>query len=516
MQAERLERVAQWTPFFIVAYFSLHFIIRIAASGNLETDEAQFVGFTYLALGYGNSHPPLYNWLVAGALQLTGGHWPSALALVKTAFLIGTYGLAFDTLRRITGEALPGLILVVSFLFVPQIVWKSQITLAHSVMVMFGVVATLHAVAMITERQTLGRFAWLGLAITIGAMAKYNFALMLVAIIAAALSIREMRDRFLDRRLSLSFGIAVLSLAPHAVWALGHVSGTTGRMEKLERTNELFGVLDVPGIGIDGFLSTLLGLITWSGLLVLVWFFTLYVRGSGGNRAAPRSENAIYMQFFGRTVLIGFALFCLIILAGDFTAVHERYLTPILVALPFWLALRFPLEHRGAASIHFLGTGAVIAGLMLTAWPAWIAFGKEQLAYPYDAMAEDMKRFDSRDAVLIADRDKHAANLAIRLEFAEPWRYGGQPGHVIVIWGSNADKPPGWLLERLGAEYASSGQLIGMSYGYNNLSGHEATLKAQPYTRSSRSAGMVHYSIASLSTKLFCLPGHRFAPCVNQ
>src|SRR5262245_17715652 len=61
MTDRRLEEIADWTPLFILVYFVAQFIIRISLSANLETDEAQFVGQTYLALGYNNSHPPLYN-----------------------------------------------------------------------------------------------------------------------------------------------------------------------------------------------------------------------------------------------------------------------------------------------------------------------------------------------------------------------------------------------------------------------------------------------------------------------
>jgi hypothetical protein len=485
MQEQQLEKVAQWTPLFIFVYFALHFLIRIVASGNLETDEAQFVGATHLALGYGNSHPPLYNWLVAGALKLTGDHWPSALALIKTILLIGTYWLAFDTMRRATGRALPGLIVAASFLFIPQIVWKSQITLAHSVMVMFGVVATLHAVIAIVEQQKLGRYIWLGIAITIGMMAKYNFLLMLVAIFAAALSIRQFRARILCPKLALSFLIPVLSIAPHLVWAVQHIEGTTGRMAKLARENTLFGMIDLPGIGIDGFLSALLGCATWAGLLLIVWFVTRYLRGGNSVAAHDQTGVGIYTRFFGRTTAIGLVIFCIIILAGDFTSVHERYLTPILIVLPFWLALRFPLDGQGDAPVHFLRTGAAIAILMVTAWPAWMAFGKEQFAYPYSAFAGDLQRFAGENTALIADRDKYAANLVIRLDFARSWRPDETANRVIIVWSSRRETPPDGLVDQLPAGFSPIGEPLTMTHDYDNFSGIETQLKAQLYARNS-------------------------------
>ena len=97
MTDQQLERLARWTPLFILGYFTAQFLIRVGFSANLEIDESQFVGQTHLALGYGDSHPPLYNWLITGALALTGGYWPAAVALVKNFLLAGTYLLAFDT-----------------------------------------------------------------------------------------------------------------------------------------------------------------------------------------------------------------------------------------------------------------------------------------------------------------------------------------------------------------------------------------------------------------------------------
>lgn len=485
MTDQQLERLARYTPAFILGYFVIQFIIRIGFSANLETDEAQFVGHTYFALGYGNSHPPLYNWLVAAALQLTGGHWPSAVALVKTIFLAGAYLLAFDTLRRVTGRALPGLIIATSFLLIPQIVWKSQITLAHSVMVMFAVVALVHAVICVAQRGGLLDFVWLGIAASIGALAKYNFFLMLAAVLAAVLTIAPLRERVFRPKLVFSILILGLSFGPHLIWAAQHWRQTTQRMAKLERTDSLFYSLDLPWIGVDGFLSTLVAILAWAGPLLLVWWLILYlsVRNSDLRLTRSEAQHREFCQFFGRTTLFGLALFGAIVLAGDLNSVHERYMTPILIVLPFWLALSWPLESAPRAPTHFLRLGMIVALLMMTAWPAWMVFGKEQFAYPYSSFAADLRRLRAPNSAILANRDKIAANLAIRLDQTHIWNKGMQPDRVIVVWSGKSQSPPDSLANQLGNAYQPQGDTFLMRHPYDNFSSIEARLSAQLYAR---------------------------------
>ena len=60
----RVERIAQIVPFAILIYFAIQMVLRLAISENLEMDEAEIAGHGMFALGYGNSNPPLYDWIV--------------------------------------------------------------------------------------------------------------------------------------------------------------------------------------------------------------------------------------------------------------------------------------------------------------------------------------------------------------------------------------------------------------------------------------------------------------------
>jgi 4-amino-4-deoxy-L-arabinose transferase-like glycosyltransferase len=477
----QLEGAARFTPFLILIYFAIQFVIRVAFSGNLETDEAEFVGQTYLALGYGNSHPPLYNWLVRGALELTGS-WPAAVALVKNLLLIGTYLLSYDIARRVTGRPLTGLILIASFMLLPQIVWKSQITLTHSVIVMFAVVATLHAVVLIAQRGGAGSFLWLGLAAAIGALAKYNFFIMLVAILAATALVPSVRGRLFNTRLLYSFGLFSVLCAPHLIWAVQHIGGSTARMAKLERTDTSFGVIDVPFLGVDGLLTLIAAVIAWAGPLVAVWFALRLLSGDR-DAGTDREDVGGFASFFGLATMIGVVGFAAIVLLGDFHSVQERYFTPLLIALPLWLVLSWPIDNAVRPATHFLRIAAAIAILMVTAWPLWIVFGREQLAYPYAAFAAALPRTEGVPMAVLTDRNKYAANIAIRLKDGAVWGEIDSPQEVAIIWRQKSDQPPAELVATLGPDYEPRSAVLALSFPYDNLSGQTARLMVRIYAR---------------------------------
>lgn len=477
-----LEDVARWTPLLILLYFAAHFLIRVALSASLETDEAQLVGATHFALGYGNSHPPLYNWLVGAVFALTG-HWPVSVASVKAVLLAGSYLLAFDIMRRITGRALPGLIVCCAFLLLPQVVFKSQITLIHSVLVMMATIGAMHAIVLIVQRGDLMSFAWLGLAAALGALAKYNFFIALVALLAAAVSIPAIRRKLLRPGLALSASVFGVLFAPHLVWALDNWAATTSRISKMERVNDAPVGLDIPYIGLDGLIDLALSFLAWAGPLIAVWFAIRWLTAPAAD--APSSGGAAddWRRFFARTTLIGFGGFTLFIALGDMHAVYERYLTPLLISLPFWMALGWPLEDGKTAPMHFARVGGVVALLMLTAWPAWAIFGRDQFAYPHAAIAADLANAVSGPFEVMSPHDKYAANIVIRLPRAALWKQDGLADQVVILWDNRSGRKPEGLIARLGPAYAPRGPELSMRHPYDNLSGAEARVKAQLYAR---------------------------------
>jgi len=480
-RALQIETIARYTVWIILAYFAAQLSFRLGLSGNLKTDEAQFVGHTAFALSYGNSHPPLYNWLVAGVLALTGS-WAAATVTVKMTFLTGTYLIFYDIGRRLTGQHLTGLIAAASLLFLPQIVWKSQVTLAHSVMVMFAVTATLHAIVLVYQRGRQSDFLWLGLAVTIGAYAKYNFFMGFAALLLAAYAEPEIRKRLFRPSLAISGGVFALLYGPHMLWLFNNIMNATERLGKLQREHPVFSLVDVPVLGIDGLIALIVAIVAWLGPLVVTWFVILRFTPA---EAEPDNDHQrrIFASFFRRVTLLGIGLFALIVLFGNFDDVHERYLTPLLMAFPLWLVMAMPLEARRQAPVHFLRVSGIIVVLMLTAWPAWILLGREQLAFPYDRFAAEISAVADQDFALTADRHKVAANLLVRMDGARLWP-AHEASRVIAVWRGHSSDMSHRMKRELGARYQPAGPIIKLSRKYHNLSGETARISFRLYKRS--------------------------------
>jgi hypothetical protein len=151
--------------------------------------------------------------------------------------------------------------------------------------------------------------------------------------------------------------------------------------------------------------------------------------------------------------------------------------------LPFWLALSWPLEGRSYAPVRFLRLTAAVAVLMVTAWPLWIAFGREQFAYPYGAFAATLNGQGTEPLVILAHQRKIAANIAIRLDRASIWEDGMRPERVVLLWDAKAGEPPQSLVAALGDGVEPRGEIMRMSYPYDNFSGYQARLNAQLYAR---------------------------------
>jgi 4-amino-4-deoxy-L-arabinose transferase-like glycosyltransferase len=343
----------------------------------------------------------------------------------------------------------------------------------------------MHAVVTIAERGRIGGFVWLGIAAAIGALAKYNLFLMLAAVLLAAFSVPSIRTRLFTPRLAVSFAILALLTAPHFWWAVQHLGETTQRLEKLDRENPAFTALDLPFLGIDGVLDLALAIAAWGGPLLAVWFALRHLSRKEDSAPAATDEKRVgdFGRLFGRTAMIGLGVFAGIVLFGDLHSVQERYLTPVLMPLPFWLAFSWPLEMRPRASLRFIGAGAVIAGLMVTAWPLWIVFGREQFAYPYAAVAEALAGAIPGPFTVLAPHDKFGANIAIRLDRAKRWEGGPPPDQVVILWEPKNGRTPRGLIARLGDGFEPRSDVMTLNYPYENLSGQEAQLNAQLYAR---------------------------------
>ncbi|MEO1330666.1 MAG: glycosyltransferase family 39 protein [Pseudomonadota bacterium] len=437
---EALARLAAATPWLILGYIAALTALRLSLSPFLEIDEAQFVGHVDWRLVYENSHPPLYNWGLRLLLEATGWSWPVSTALMKYGLLGAFYFLTWDAARRL-GGASAGLLAVAAAAFLPQIVWMSAHTLAHSIMVLTGAAAMIHAAVVVWRAPSPLAFVWLGLACVLGALAKFNFFLFAIPLLIALAIDPETRARFFERRALLSLGIFALATAPIFAAAARELGASTERMDKLYSGGGDYAWLDLPGIGLDGLVSLAVAGLAWAGPLALIWALAQGLERRLPEASAAPTAPEPFVRALGWAMALGMAAFALVVLAGDMHRVHERYLTPILAGLPIWVALALPLARLRPWVIGL--AGAAFAAALIGVF-AMVQTQKHRYAIPYADLATEIARAGAPEAPILGRRHSDVANLTLALG----WRGSSSPRYapveslVLAVWRGDRAKAP--------------------------------------------------------------------------
>ncbi len=483
-----IEAICRNTPYLIIAYFAVHYILRITLSSNLEIDESQLVGATDWRLLYDNSHPPLYNWLARIILEVTAWNWSIALPLLKNTLLAATYLLSYDLVKRISGSKISATILVVCLMLMPQIIWQSQVTLTHSVLGTFAVVASLHAFTLMTERGAWVDYMWFTLALSIGTLSKFNFFLFMGAFFISII-IQGLGKGILKRGKSLVSLLVYLALTGPVLFAvIMQLEQSSERMQKLYKGSELEQLFDLPYLGIDGGIAMVIAILGSTGLLVLVYFIAHKLGKVTPSMPAAKSTDSqtMYTDVLSTTLIIGLAAFFLIVFFGDMHKVHERYLTPLLILVPFLLVLKWPIVQKREAVKGMLRVSAVIIPIVYIGVIGQTLFGKHSLSIPYQNLSASLEKKYGSNLTIKALRSDDIGNLVINMPTANAYTNDNKSEKILMVWRerhslSSVKNKTEKLLET----YVTDNKVYSVRHNYNyNLVGNQKfTLKSQLFTK---------------------------------
>ncbi|WP_018410136.1 glycosyltransferase family 39 protein [Methyloversatilis thermotolerans] len=414
----------------LLIYFGSHVLLRVLASGALELDEAEQALWTqHLAAGYG-SQPPLYTWLQWAVFQ-TFGVSVLSLALLKNLLLAATYGFVYAAARRVMPPA-PAILSAACMLLIPQIGWESQRDLTHSVLVTAVAAAHLCLIVRLIERPRPALYAWLGLAIGLGMLSKYSFAVHAAASVLALMAAHETRLRVLSPWLALSALVAALVFLPHALWLTDNWQlASTRTLEKLDTTSG-----GAPAAMLRGLLSLTSASAATLGLLALVCAL-LFGRALLRDRMPARTSVASdTCRFLRRYFIALYALLLALIVIGGATHFKGRWLQPLLFLAPMALFCCRPAlaQHRRlpalrAVLVVFALCFLALAGLrpVLDGWRN----RPDELNEPIDRLARTLaaEGFDGRQAI-VTDDPVLGGVLRVRYPDAE-----------VAVWKSGAPSP---------------------------------------------------------------------------
>lgn len=438
------------TPDLIFAVLGLYFLaqlcVRMLLPHSLELDEsAQIIYAQWPALGY-DTQPPFYNWIQAGVMAVFGSNLFS-LALLKNVLLFGTFALYASAGMTILRSKELAVAAALGLLTFPQISFESQRDLTHSVAVVFSACLFIYALVATLSAPSGRRYALIGLSVGIGMLSKYNFLILPTAAFLAVLPDREFRCRLFDWRLLIAIGVATLIFLPHAVWLLQNLDlATQGTLDKLsggEPTSKLMQVL----LGLGSLAGALVG---FGGITILV-FAVVYRRSL--LKSLP--EHSRWSGLLGRMMLAALALLVLLVLVTDSSNIKDRWLSPIFILLPLYLATKF--DHPSIDDGRHLDRFWPVARFLLIVLPLVMLFRvpiqgwtgtytKLNVDYP-TALTEAMADMPAAPDFILASDVHLAGNLKLNTGdltvYAPAYeRLVGEVPHdrqrpILVIWRDN-------------------------------------------------------------------------------
>ncbi len=460
--------VAWWQPAgftaLVLAYGLVHLVLRLALSTALTIDDSREAMFAQtLEWGYQARQPPLYNWLVWGAVRLFGVG-VLALTVVKYAVLGAAYLFVYGSARRVLREPRLAALAACSLLLMVPLSWVVHETLTHSLVVLAAAAATFYALLRVEASGSRAAYAALGLTLALGFLSKFSFALFAGALLLAALTVDRFRARILHPRILWTAAIAVLLLLPFGLWFYQH-DFSLGRLYREEVDP---GEPDpwLPGVASALYYMARMTFYYLTPLwIVFLVLFPEAWRSKGADADAVPAHRLLERFFLAELgILLAGALL------GGLAYLKFRWLMPAYFLFPLYFLSRLDVRAVGEARIRRFAAILLTAELVVVAaFVASIVRGDwlgraSHLNAPYRALGDQIAAAGFTGGTIAAGEGALAGNLKLRFPASRvigiatrdyvPARRGD--GQCLVVWEKERSEtvPPElreWLAAVLGA-----------------------------------------------------------------
>lgn len=424
----------------LLGYFAFHIVLRVSISGSLDFDEAEQVMLAqWLLPGY-TEQPPLYTWLQYGLFQIFGRN-VFAVSLLKNILLLFTYLFVFLAARITLRDDRHAVMATLSLLLIPQIGWESQRDMTHTTLVVCAAAATFWQGLGLLRKRNAMRYVLLGITIGVGILAKSNYFLFLTVFFLSIISFAEGREAFLSRKALVLPAIALAIASPYLLWLADNWPVLFTTAHKFKQGRELFYLI--------GPLSLIRAALLFVAPL-LVLLFAVFPKVS---RQAFTSPFTLERKAILRYFLVLFPVLLTIVLVFQVTYVKDRWLQPLLFAVPLFLFSLIPPAAVTARRHNFFLTAAAIVALCI-----YLAFGLRVVAaeklgrfcrlnFPMAAMATDLSEAGFNEGLIISDDRFLAGNFSLAFPQAvtiipgyQLGRFSSPSSKMAVVW--LADKDP--------------------------------------------------------------------------
>ncbi|MBB3656116.1 4-amino-4-deoxy-L-arabinose transferase-like glycosyltransferase [Rhizobium sp. BK650] len=466
--------------FFLAGYFVLNIVLRLIQPDTLGLDESEQAFFSqFLLLGYG-PQPPFYNWLQYAVVSVAGlSLW--TLVVPKNILLFLCYLFYGFAAREALKDKSLAAIAMLSLIILPQVGFLAQRELTHTVALLVATSLFLYGFFRTLRRPTLASYLLVGIAVGVGLIAKYNFAILPAAAFLAVLPDRQWRRHLFDWRMLVAIAVAILIVLPHALWLPDNIeSASAATLERMTADHEAGSAILRIG---QGLVSLFIAIIGFTALPIAV-FAACFRRDFF--RALRATSPLIRLI---ERMMAASLLSVVIVIIGGASHIHERWLDPFLLVLPITLFLKMQAAgfDMSAGIRRFLPIVPVAMVIIVSVLTLRIVGAGLLGSYPIlnVPMAEFASRLgESRKPVLVIASNKYlAGNIrlqwpdvpAVLPDFPDPQTssYARADGPVLIVWrgrtASDATIPPEFAarLQAAGIELPET-QALTLPYLYGN------------------------------------------------
>jgi 4-amino-4-deoxy-L-arabinose transferase-like glycosyltransferase len=445
-----------------LTYVGGFFLLRTMLSSTIGVDDVeQMIYAQDWRWGYNPSQPPLYTWLMLIAMKIVGVS-PIAPQVIRYAILFLTFVFLYRCARRVIRN--PDLQVLAAFapILIHFVGWGAHQGFTHSALVGAATAASLWAMFRVMERGTWGDYVILGIAFGLGLQSKYNFGMLMLAMLLAVASDRAARGRLVAPRLLLSVAIAIAMIAPVLAWLVQgrELRGVLGSYVTYKMGGEEAGDL--------ARLPALWSIARSSILFIASFLVAAVLLFPQALRRLPvtgESRDPDPGRLLGRFLLLVYGVLAIGALVGLLEHVKIRWMYPLLILFPLYYLYR--AERVGVPARRIAWLRNVLLGFVALTVVLWVlqpAFngilcGRCRLFEPYPALAEAMARdMDFSDGTIVAADEHIAGNLrpsfpaasmfALRYPFYVPPE--ARAGACLLVWNAkNGEKLPRGLAKAL-------------------------------------------------------------------
>lgn len=394
---------------FLIGYFTVIVLIRLMVSPTATLDETeQIICSKFFAWGY-YTQPPLYTWLQMLVFKFLDTSI-LGLAILKFFILFLAYIYVYKIALLLTGNETKAILSSLSLMLFPRVIWESQIELIHTVLLTTATAITIYYFfKILLKKVSVIDFVFLGIAIGIGFLAKYNYVLVITSLVITALLVTDYRKIFLDKRLLISIIIVTVMVLPHFFWFINNLDiATAETVEKMTRLNDKNHLIQTLG-GLATLFTAVIAFLTpfWCVFILLFRKDTKWTRNN---------ETLALVLYISISIII----LTLLILSGHVSKIKGRWLQPYLIFCPILFFTQIELKDWKQNTKTYL-KAIMLAAVIVIIATLFRTYGSDfrkkpsKTNYPYEKIANILKEKIDEQTVIYTKDQMLGGNLLLLL-----------------------------------------------------------------------------------------------------